>query len=522
MKWVRLLAALLAALMLCGCGTSQEVQLTPYSEIEYQRPDIRDVEKALDKVCQLAAGEDGEKILEAVYAFYDEYDWFYTNHALADIGYSADLTDIFWEKEYGYCLENSMAVDAALDEMYYALADSPARTQLEKDYFGEGFFLDYEGESYWDETFMALAEEEARLQSEYYALSEKGLEYEDYDAYYDACAEDMAALLAQLIDVRQELADYWGYDSYPQLAGELYYYRDYTQEQIDGYLAQIKQELVPLYRQVAQSDVWEAAAAPCSEKETLQYVKNCARRMGGNVWTSFQRMEDGGLYDIAYGENKYNSSFETYLTWYWEPFIFMNPTLTVYDQLTLAHEFGHFCHDDVCWGSYAGLDVLEFFSQGMEYLSLCYGDDTEELTRIKMADSLSVYVEQAAFASFEQRMYELEEPTAEMLYTLYEEVALEFGLDAWEYDRREFVDITHFYTNPAYIISYVISNDAAMQLYQLEQAQTGAGRKLYEENLASQESYFLTFLETAGLESPFAEGRVEAVRETFEQIFRYG
>lgn len=518
MKFLRVLALVLVMGMLCGCAASEEIPLTRYSDMVYERPDIRAVEQALDEACRLGAGEDARKILEAVYDFYDEYDWFYTNYSLADIAYSGDLTDIYWEEEYGYCLENSMAVDAALDELYYALAKSPVREALEAEYFGEGFFDSYEGESYWDETYEALLAREAELQSEYYALSEWGLEYAEYEAYYDACADEMARLLAQLIGVRQELAEYWGYDSYPQLADELYYYRDYTAEQVEGYLEEIRQELVPLYRQLAQSDAWEWAYTPSPEGETLRYVKDCARKMGGSVWDSWRLLEDGGLYDIAYGENKYNSSFEVYLTWYWEPFIFINPTLTVYDQLTLAHEFGHFCHDNVCYGSYAGLDVLEFFSQGMEYLTLCYGADTEALTRVKMADSLGVYVEQAAFACFEQRMYELEEPTAEELYGLYEEVALEFGLDAREYDRREFVDITHYYTNPVYIISYVISNDAAMQLYQMEQEERGAGLRLYEENLATQESYFLTFLENAGLESPFAPGRVGEVRETFEEV----
>ena len=519
MKFGKLLALVLAVMLLCGCASADTVPVTRYRDMVYERPDIRDVETALDQVCQLAPGEDTDAILEAVYAFYDAYDWFYTNYSLADIGYSGDLTDIYWEAEYGYCLENSAAVDAALDEVYYALADSPVREELETEYFGADFFDAYEGESYWDETYEDLMMRQAQLQSEYYTLSEQGLEYEEYDAYYDACADEMADLLARLIEVRQELAAYWGYDSYPQLAGELYYARDYTQAQVEGYLQEIRQELVPLYREAAQSKAWDLAAKPGTERENLAYVKETAREMGGVIWDSFQLLEKAELYDIEYRENKYNSSFETYLTWYWEPFIFMKPTMTVYDRLMLAHEFGHFCHDNVCYGSYAGLDVLEFFSQGMEYLSLCYGDGREELTRVKMADSLSIYVEQAAFACFEQRMYDLEDPTAEALYRLYEEVALEFGLDAWDYDRREFVDITHYYTNPMYIISYVISNDAAMQLYELEQRERGAGLRCYEENLTTQESFFLTFLETAGLESPLTPGRVREVRETFEGIF---
>ena len=73
--------------------------------------------------------------------------------------------------------------------------------------------------------------------------------------------------------------------------------------------------------------------------------------------------------------------------------------------------------------------------------------------------------------------------------------------------------MTHFYTNPMYIISYVVSNDAAMQLYQLELEEAGAGLTRYEENLDTWEMYFLAFLEEAGLQSPF--DRVAEVREFF-------
>ena len=70
-----------------------------------------------------------------------------------------------------------------------------------------------------------------------------------------------------------------------------------------------------------------------------------------------------------------------------------------------------------------------------------------------------------------------------------------------------------------YITSYVVSNDAALQLYQLEQEEAGQGLALYEVQLTSQEADFLAFVESAGLESPFAKGRIQAVKATFEDIF---
>ena len=533
----RILAVILtAAMLLTGCadvnlgeyydalqaavGSGEYVK---FEDMQYERPQLAAVQQALDAAVEASRTEDTDKILEAVYAFYDEYDWYFTCYSLADIHYCRDLTDLYWEEEYAYCVENSAQVDAALEELNYALADSPKREELEDEFFGQGFFDSYDGENLWDEAFTALMTQEAQLENRYYELLEQAPEYGyDPEAYYDAWADDAAQLLAELVKVRKEIAAFWGYDNYAEYAGDVSYYRDYSVAEMQAYLKEIRTQLVPLYRELDGSDVWDAYYGYCTEAQTFDYVRKAAGNMGGTVEEAFDLMERAGLYDIEYGENKYGSSFEVYLTYYWEPFVFMNPGLIEYDKLTLAHEFGHFCCDYVSYGSYAGVDVLEVFSQGMEYLSLCYGEDTESLTKVKMADSLCTYVEQAAFASFELALYELPEEklTAEDIYALYEETVLGYGFGGSNFDRREFVDISHFFTEPLYIISYVVSNDAAMQLYQLEQERAGAGLDRFEENLDTEESYFLAFVQAAGLESPFAAGRLEKVRATFEEVLQ--
>ena len=42
--------------------------------------------------------------------------------------------------------------------------------------------------------------------------------------------------------------------------------------------------------------------------------------------------------------------------------------------------------------------------------------------------------------------------------------------------------------------------------------------KLYEQNLTTEESYFLAFLDSAGLESPFEAGRISSVKAVFESV----
>ena len=496
---------------------------TAYADMVYTRPDMQELEDLLKGACDAADQGDAEMALLYVYDFYDAYDWFYTNYSLADIRCSADLTDSYWEAEYSFCVENSARVDAALEELYYALAASPACDALEEEYFGDGWFDDYKGENNWDETFTALLEEEAALQNRYYELSGIAVDYVyGTDAYYEACGNDMVELLVDLIEVRQRIADCWGYPDYPSFATDFYYYRDYTPAQTDAYLADIRKELVPLYEELNNSPLFRVRYDYTTETETYGYVRSMAQRMGGTVKRAFDLMNRAGLYDIGDSPNKYESSFEVYLTMYSEPFIFMNPEGSQYDHLTFAHEFGHFCNDFASGGSYVGIDVLEIFSQAMEYLSLCYADGGQELTKMKMWDSLCLMVEQSAFASFESRMYGLEgeELTAENLRALYDEVAREYGFESVGYDDREFITITHYYTNPMYIISYVVSNDSAMQFYQLEQDAPGAGLEVFQDHLSTESYYFLEFLEEAGLNSPFVPGRVAELRKTLEATLK--
>ena len=56
----------------------------------------------------------------------------------------------------------------------------------------------------------------------------------------------------------------------------------------------------------------------------------------------------------------------------------------------------------------------------------------------------------------------------------------------------------------------MVSNDAAVQIYQQELQNPGAGRDTYQRSLATEQEYFLAFLEEAELESPF--DRVEDVK----------
>lgn len=490
-------------------------------EMEYVRPDMAQLQQVIEESCTQAADEtDFDALVECILNFNSAFDDFYTAQALSMIYYCKDMTDAYWEEEYNFCTENAATLTAGVDRFYRALAASQLREKLESDqYFGADFFDDYEGESIFDDTFTAMLTQEAQLQNDYFAVYAGAGEMDYYsEEFMTQYGAQMGEILVELVLLRQQIGQYAGYDSYADFAYEFYHARDFTPAQTNSYLADIRAELVPLYQQLTTAQDLGLTLYACDQQQTFAYVEDMAYEMGGVVLDAFLTMSEYALYDIVPGSNKYNASFEIYIRNYATPYVFLNPSETEYDKLTFAHEFGHFCNDYASNGSMVGVDVAEIFSQGMEYLSLSYGPADENLEKLKLLDCLCVYVEQAAYASFEQQLYEIPacELTVERIDQLYTDVCAGFGLGGG----ASYVLITHFYTSPMYVISYVISNDAALQLYQMEQAQEGAGKQCYTENLASMQPNFLAFLEEAGLESPFADGRIQKVKQTLEAVLR--
>ena len=518
----RILALLLCAVLLAGCVPSAVLDrfgITPFRDMDYVRPDPDAVRRVCDEAIALAGSSgDVQEILSGVWDYYDAYDRFSTACDLAYIHHHADLTDEFWQTEHDFCSEHYGYVDMLLEELYTALAESPMKDELEAEYFGTGYLDSYLGEPFYDEELLNLYAKEQELIAQFYTIGAECEAEAETDAWYDACALPLAEVLAELTLLRNRLARYVGYDSYTDYAWDFSFYRDYTPAQAQEYVEEIRRELVPLYENMQRMDVWASADEPCSEHEVLGFVKEAAQGMGGIVREAYTVMSLAGLFDISPDPNKSGLSFELYLDQYRMPYILISGTGTAYDCLAFAHEFGHFATDYAAGGSWAGTDVMEIFSQGMEYLSLCHGEAGEDFVRMKLADSLCTYVEQAAYADFELQLYMLpeEEITGEKLLALYEQVCEGYGFRSLDWDPRDMVTVPHFYELPHYVISYAVSNDAAMQLYEMELRAPGSGAESFAENLTTEAEGLMSFLKEAELKSPFDRiGEVKGIMEGY-------
>lgn len=525
-----------------GFSRPEETGPVPFGEIEYVRPDtqaLRDGFAAVERIVRGGAG--ATEILNAYRPVERAYESFLSMYRYTYIRYTLDLSDPFYAEEYAYLSEQYPLVEQAWENCFQAMMYCHSRVQLEERHFGEGFFTDDLTDAvFQDDAAVELLQRESALEIEYMALfsdmtvpwngrqtpvndllrDETVDPLEVYRLYYETYAPQAAEIFAELIVVRRELAQALGYDSYADFAYGYYYSRDYTPAQAADYMAQIAAEMAPLAELARRRT--GGMLARFTQEQTLEAVRTTAEAFGGEFAEACRFMLDYGLYDLSASDSKLPGSYVTYLPAQEMPFLYLSPTGLSTDYLTAMHEFGHFVQDYVNYGMTRSTDCAEVFSQGMELLSLnspAFDPVSQRrMVKAKLADSIFVFLRQAAYAEFERRAYELPESelNLEGFNALMVECLKEYNLF---YFSREallapgWMDIQHFFTSPFYVVSYCVSNDAALQLY-FRDCDDGSGLATYRTLLAAAPgSGLLGLLEAAGLESPFADGHLSELAE---------
>lgn len=522
-----------------------------FDEMEYSRTDVESLCLLMDDAAEAAQRNDKDKTIELLSEVSEGYTEFYTMLTLSDIRYSLDLSDEFYAEEYSFNLQASADVENSFDSMCASMASSDLSRVLEKEFFSDGFFdsyKDYDAEA--SEELTQLFIKENKLISDYRATRNNSeFEYEgetvsyaffmsdefpadDFDsaekAFYAKYNPILGEIYVELVKTRMEIADMLGYESYTDYAYEAIHRRDYTPADTEKYIADISEKLSPIYTYALENKLWgELSYRDATLADVLRYLDGVTKDIGGDIRSAYKFMEKYDLYDIEMSENKYDSSFVTYISKYESPFLFLSPVGYSYDYLAFAHEFGHFAEAYSTYNAATGTDLSETFSQGFEYISLVRNglsdDEKSELSSLKLLDSLETYILQSSMCSFEDSIYSLpyEEVTVEKINELYRASAVEYGYYIEKYDdhySKGWVNILHFYEAPCYIISYIVSNDAAMQIYELELSDKNSGVDAFEALLESDFSLgFIDSLEAAGLSSPFASGRADHVAQMFTE-----
>ena len=529
----------------------EPVEMRPFSEMPYVRPDTETLYAEFESLIRRAETAGAEELLSDYYRLYSDYISFYSMDTIANIRYSQKNSDSYYKAEYDFCENEKPTVEEKLETLNKAFAASPVRDELERLYFGEGYFERYDDyEVYTNPEYLRLSQEEASLLSEYRALSsdpqvsykgetkslDEWMETDSYavylgalKAYYEQYNEKLGEIYLRLVRVRQQLAEALGYDSYAEYSYEISYYRDYSPAQGSAFLQGIRKHLLPVLEDALQSPaIAMLSAQKTSERELIELVESAAQNIGGPVWDACRFMRAYALCDIAASAEKVEASFQSYIYDYEAPFVLVNAEGTSDDYATFAHEFGHFTDAYHNYDANEDLETAETFSQAMEFLALEYNDllsetQRDRLIRKNLFDLLQTFVYQAAYAEFESGVYALEpeELSLETVNELYRQVCKDYGIYEKGFDfyyAQGWVDVIHFFEVPYYIISYCVSAETALQVYRLETERSGQGVEAYFRLLdRSYEAGVQQVMEDAGLENPFRDEVLEQAAAFFRQ-----
>lgn len=534
-----------------------DVKMLRFEDMEYVHPDMEALFGAFDRAtAALSDGSSAETVLELFYDAYDLYIGFYTMETLSNIRYYAEMSNEYYKEEYEFCSETRPDVEEKLERFLKSCAQSPMKGRLEELYFGEGEldrYLDYT--VYTNPEYLELSKQEAAVMEDYHrALEDPQIEYEgtmqsyndlmekygdDYaryldlmEIYYNTYNPIIGGYYIQLLKIHRQMAQTLGYDSYADFCYDHEYGRDYTWEDGKNYVAGIRQYIVPLYEDINDSDlVYLSDYDDADENLVRATLDSLIGQFGGTLEEAYNYMLAYDLCDLTYSSDKMPTSFTTYIYDFESPYILINPSGTEDDIFTYAHEFGHFTDMYHSYQSDEDLETAETFSQGLEWLTLCYMDKefspykVNSFRKQKLVDTASVFISQAAYADFEDRASALsdDELTVDALNDIFRQISKDYGFYyefADFYYSMSWIDIPHFFEAPYYVISYCISADTALQIYQHELETPGAGLDLYNTLLdRTAGDGIQAVCEAACMENPFSEGRLKEIADfLYEQL----
>lgn len=559
-----ILSLTLLLTMLSGCGAgahSDYVDMVVFDEMEYTRPDLDEALAHIDAARDALSGMEGNrlkqlfglrKVAESLETVFADYYHIETMMTLSRIRADRNVTDTYYNEEYAFCSDAMVTYYAEMEEVFTECAASDGKGMLEKYVLGEGFLDDY-GEDYViSDTLTELRRRENELVTQYYSVLNsasvdiQGVSYdidalydavdagtlgEDaYSLYYSAVNAELGAIYIDLVRVREAMADELGYDDYREMAYDENGY-DYDLDEVAAYTKAIQETIVPLFVEAHESNQLTDAYYGTEKQESedsLDAVAQMAETLGGDFAEAMEFLMEYDLCDVAVSDVKSPDSYEIYLSDWEAPYLFTDSIGYAEDTLTIAHEFGHFTDDFIYYGAYHGTDTSETLSQGLEYLSLTYLPDDdlrESLTRWKLADVLQLYAQQGSFNAFEEQVYALSDQdlTLENVNAIALQTARDYGLESSygeTYDATSWVEITHFFEQPFYILSYLTSDSAAIQFYEQELQKEGAGLELYKKVQNAADDYSFTELMTHyGLRDPLSKEQVQAIADLIRAEF---
>lgn len=492
--------------------------LVPFGEMVYTRPDAGAIEERLYQIAEaVRASQDAPGaavlLLKEAGELWDSY---LTALNLALIHYDINTTDAYWAEEYAYCSSVEGALRVALAHVQGSAAALQGETAMDASAFDQ-------------EQYLSLQAREQSLLSEYNDLRNNAytivgdetiyyaddLPFASAMAWLEAFTPRLSEIYAELVGVRNGIARCFGYANYAE-----YIFADsgYTTTMVRTLLEALETYYAPLYRE--DLDAYREPDLRVEADQMISFMRTIFSQLDPQLAESLDVMETYQLSSLEATAEKAPGAFTTYLADYGAPFICMCYTGSYGSFTTLLHEFGHF--NDMYRNEaamYETPEISEIFSTALVMLASDRYDlvmDAETAALCKYCEVNEIYLtalEQGALLSLELEAYTMPEGSlsTETLCSLAENAWRDMGLPESPVARVSWMQTPHLYETPFYVLSYIVSGNVALQIWEMDGRDPAAGFAVYNELLTAamdEDATFLEIVEGCGLASPFAVAEV--------------
>lgn len=446
----------------------------------------------------------------------------YTQQFLLELSSYDDVTNDDTQNQLQKYNDNVNEISTRSDKVFSMIATSKYKKILEKA-VGKSTFLYYKGKAQDnssdsngkltkdDKKYLKLSAEEQKIISKYqeaanqdFTIKEKGVKWtmsefntdppsnpEERDTVQAKLLKKensvLVPYLIRLIDVRDKIADIYGYDNYAKYADYELYGRDFTDKERENLYASVKKYISPLYYNSYEFDYkhgdYSSASysykAPDADSIT-KIIEPAIHDVSPKLDESFSYLCRNHAYDMDKSKTKSVQGYTQDLYSYGSAFIYNAPYGDMSDIKTMVHEFGHFnasyhgIYNSV--NSSSNTDVAEIQSQGLEVLVSLRAEDMFEKKykgskkydpeKLGMSyrfttfqDMLSSVVTGCYFDELQFHLYENPDMNLNDINKYATRLASEYNLPVFLSDNTyyDWCEVGHTFDSPMYYISYATS-----------------------------------------------------------------
>ena len=545
-----------------------------FSEIEYQRPDFEALKNLMTEATQkVREAESAEEIREVYFAVQEKEDAADSMYTVAHIRNTINTADEFYDAEMKWLREESAKTIPQYNAWQKALAESPFRKELEKE-FGAQFFrlidadLMTSDERIIDET---IREGELRQayqkttagastqfrgeQCNFYGLlkhmqstdrAERKEAFEAWAKLYEQISGELEAQYAEAVKVRVAKAKKMGFASYTDMAYIARNRFDYTKEDAARFREQVRTIITP-----AVAEIYEAQrkhlgidklhyydeplkypdgnALPIgTAKELVEKARQMYRAMSPETGEFFDFMKEYELYDLETKPGKHMGGYMTRMPLFKAPFIFSNFNGTEADVDVLTHEAGHAFQGYLAMRSIpvsvlsgSTSEINEVHSMSMEHFAYpwmesFFGDKADKYITAHLIGAFCTIPYLVSVDEFQHEVYANPDMTPAEWRKVWKSIEEKYM--PWrDYDGNAFLEgggfwmqKLHIFLYPFYYIEYALAQICAFQYYgRMKTDRKAAWEDYLKLCRAGGTKGYFELLETGNLLNPFREGTVE-------------